>query len=195
MVSAESPGSRQDYMRTHFTPTVPDEVAAWIRKYLSKRIDPTRLLREDGVDIEAEVERLTAEVREAMRHDLAPGQQRRLIRAAGELHLSGLYEDIVPLADSSSSIFRSAAARALGRLHREDARPVLERLADDPIPEVQDAAKLALSELDKPSADDSGPEEEPDSAPALDPDTVAALTRFKDLLHSTAPPAEPVDSG
>ncbi|HEV3312074.1 MAG TPA: HEAT repeat domain-containing protein [Chloroflexota bacterium] len=171
------------YTRRHFSPALSPDMADWIRRFLTKRVDAARLLKELGIDPEKDAARLVADVETAMSQDLSPGQQRRLIRLIGELRLKDLYDRVRPHADSDSSVFRSSAARTLGRLGEEKARPVIERLLKDDIPDVVVAAHQGLKDLDagpdkKPKPKVAPAEKSPD-LPVLKPEAIAALARLR----------------
>lgn len=171
----------ESHIRLHFRPTPPAEVPEWIRKYLMKRLDPVRLLKEEGIDPNGH-SRLVADVKLAQAQSLSPAQMRRLIRLIGELRLVDLYPDVLSSAGSSSSILRSAAARALGKLGNEEARSELERLSQDELSDVRSAAEIGLRDLDAgpPKAEADGVAQE--ESPGLDPDAVAVLERLQKLL-------------
>jgi 3'-5' exonuclease/HEAT repeats len=182
------------HTRKHYRPAIPSDVPQWVRKYLSKRLDAVRLLKDEEINQEAETARLVADIRAAQAHDLAPGQQRRLIRLIGELRLSDFYDEINPHLESPSSVFRSAAARTIGRLGDERARPALQRLLEDEIPDVRVAAQLGLRDLN------AGPEEPYPAAdrsedpPGLKPEAMAALARLQESMNDHEKVFDPVPS-
>jgi hypothetical protein len=166
----------REYVRHELTPPPPEDLASWIRQFLIKRRDLVLLLQEEGIDPETETDRLTADARLALVADLTPNQRRRVLRAVGDLALKDLYPEVAALAASSSGVFRAAAARALGRLETEAARPILEELKNDPLEDVRSSATMGLRDLT------NGPKKKPavvgeseEQAPALKPEAMAAL--------------------
>lgn len=186
---SEHPDLIKGHVRSQLTPTPPPGVPGWIQKCLMKRIDPVRFLKEEGVDVEGEVAQLLQDIRIARAQELTPAQERRVVRLIGELRLSALYPDVVPYAESPSSVFRSTAARALGKLANEAARPILHRLLEDQIPDVRTAAQVGLRDLNAGPPKTSLNDDE--GAPAgLKPEALAALQRLRGALsrpaHETA---------
>lgn len=174
------------HVRPQLHPAPPSEVPEWIRLYLTKRLDPLRLLREQGIDPATSSDRLLEDVRMALAQDLSPAQQRRMIRLIGDLRLGDLYGEVSPYADSPSSVFRSAAARTLGRLGNATARPTLLRLTSDPIPDVVKAAETGLRDLT------AGPPKPlvpagPESETGLKPEAMATLEKMRISLSSEDP--------
>jgi HEAT repeat protein len=110
----------------------------------------------------------------------------RLLRVAGELGLRPLLPDILPFADSASSLVRAAAARAIGQLAEpEVGEPVLERLRQDPLEDVKKAAEAGLRDLRTPKVPVAGAGEE-DEAPSLAEGALSALQRLKEQLQGEA---------
>ena len=179
------------HTRKHFQPVLPASIPEWIRKYLTKRIDALRVLKEVKIDPESSSDRLVIDVKASLKQDLSPGQQRRLIRLIGELRMKDMFDEVVPYASSPSSVFRSAAARALGRMDNEDARPILQRLLEDHIQDVVSAAQLGLRDLN------AGPEkprvvqEDSDESPTLKPEALAVLHQMRGRLDSDLPESSP----
>src|SRR5579884_399144 len=132
------------HVRCELVPEPPPMLAPWIRRFLIKPRDVFVLLAEEGIDWEKAKPRLTCEVRAALDANLSPPQLRRVVRLAGDLALADLMPEIETLAASPSSVLRSSAARALGRMNNERARTVLQGLRNDEIEDVRVAAEAAL---------------------------------------------------
>ena len=141
------PEAVEAHARRRYHPSLPEGTPEWLARYLTKRVDIARLLKDLRIDPVKQEGMLVADIRTAEGHGLSPGQQRRLLRLIGDLKLSALYDDVLPYAHSRSAVFRSSAARALGRLGDERAIPVLECLRSDHIADVQTVAVAALAEL------------------------------------------------
>lgn len=171
-----NPDLVRDHVRRELTPPPPEALAPWIKQFLIKRRDLALLMQEEGIDPERETERLASDTRQALTADLTPNQRRRVIRAIGELGLKDLYPEVTQLSASSSGVFRAAAARALGRLENEAARPLLEELKNDPLEDVRNSAVIGLRDLTNgPKKKVAAPEDSEEPARALKPEAMAAL--------------------
>ncbi len=178
------PRQLADHMRAEYHPEVPATVAPWIQVYLNKRPDLDRLLKEHRISRDPKSRRLTRDVRAAFGAALAPAQQRRLLRLTGDLALVPLFDDILPFAESRSAVFRSSAARALGKLGDARAKPILERLLEDEVSDVKEAAEAAIRDLMEGPAPRTLKEEH---KPGLDPKAAAALRKWQVALPSPPP--------
>ena len=171
------------HVRLELTPPPPETLAPWIKQFLLKRRDLTLLLQEEGIDPEKENGRLSADTRLALTLDLTPNQRRRVIRAVGELGLKDLYPELAALAGSSSGVFRAAAARALGKLETEAARPLLEELKNDHLEDVRNSAQAGLRDLTNGPKKKAVALEQSEEPPALKPDAMAALGRLMQQMQ------------
>jgi len=128
----------------------------------------------------------------ALRQALAavphPPQRARILRYITDLALTELAPDLRPYLASPTGEERAGATRTLGRLRDRAAEPLIRPLLDDPVPDVRQAAALALENLasespprlpfrralaraQSPSGADGGPATDPTSeAPAAAPD-------------------------
>jgi hypothetical protein len=175
------------HTRKHYHPTVPADIPEWIRRCLTKRVDVERLLKELKIDPAKESDRLAQDLRKVWPHDFSPSQQRRLIRITGDLRLKALMPEVLPYAKSPSSVFRSAAARALGRMGSDDSRPVLDALLKDDIADVVAAAEMGIRDLNAGMETPQETQVEDDDTPALKPEALAALESMRDRLPGDAP--------
>lgn len=94
---------------------------------------------------------VTRDLRDALAETHHPTQRIRLFRIIGELGLKGMADDLRPYLASLASEERATAARALGRLHDVDARPMLQSLTHDPVEDVRLAAHHALEHRTPPA--------------------------------------------
>lgn len=166
--------------RAELEPPLPASTPEWLREAASRsQTDALAILMERGLDPEANGDQLARDVRDALRASRSPRQTNRLLRVAGDLGLTEVLPDILPLADSPLSLLRAAAARAIGQLGEvETGTRVLERLKQDPIEDVKKAAEAGLRELRSPKIVPMVNEEEPDSALGD-----AARSALEQLLH------------
>jgi hypothetical protein len=176
------------HARRELEPPLPVSAPAWLHEATVRTAtNPAEILTEHGIDPVKDADRIAATIAAAM-HDMqhAPRRINRLVRVASELGLSQLLPDIIPLADSRSSLLRAAAARAVGRLASpEEAASVLERLSADPLDDVRKAAEAGMRDLKRPKQ--PAVVEEPDPEPTLNQETVEQL---QELLRRLQPPAE-----
>ncbi|MGZ3673838.1 MAG: HEAT repeat domain-containing protein [Ktedonobacterales bacterium] len=122
-------------------------VAPWILPYLEgARPRPAALaVAEAGLaENLGEQERAAREALTAVRH---PNQRARVIRLITDLELTHLAPELQPYLGAPAAEERAGAARALGRLRDKSAAPLLQRLLDDPVLDVRQAAQLALENL------------------------------------------------
>jgi ribonuclease D len=171
----------KDHARKHFHPALSEEIAEWVRKFLTSRQDVHRMLKEMKIDPVAKSAQLARDVKLAESHSLSPGQQRRLLRLIADLKLTALYDDVLPYASSRSVMFRSSAARTLGKLGDKRALPVLKKLAKDPIGDVQTAAESAINELTPAKKVKAAKDAEGEQA-ELKPAAMRALKRIRSAL-------------
>jgi len=178
----EHPEALTAHARKRFHPALSGEIAEWVRKYLTKRIDALRLLKDLRIDPVTKASQLARDIRVAQSQALSPGQQRRLLRLIGEVGLAEMYDEVLPYLDSPSAVFRATAARTLGRLGNADAKPHLEGLLNDPIPDVSAAAEVALRDLkgEKPASTREPQTEE--GEPGLNPSARLALESLREQL-------------
>jgi hypothetical protein len=121
----------------------------------------------------------------------APRRLNRLVRVAGDLSLRSLLPEVLPFAESPSSLLRASAARSIPKLAEpEAARPILERLAHDPIEDVRKAAEAGQRDLKSAkkrerAADEAALPEEDEGG--LSDDAMAALRRLMDELDEGSP--------
>ena len=173
--------------RREIDPQVPSDVADWLRDALLRGAsDPAIIVSEHSLEPTRDDALLAEDIRAAMSHFAqAPRRMNRLVRIAAELGLRALLPDILPLADSRSSLLRASAARAVAKLAEPDAaRAALERLARDPIEDVRKAAEAGQRELKsakkRAAEEPEKPEEEAEAG--LDEDTMSALRRLMQQL-------------
>ncbi len=178
------------HARRELEPSLPASSPAWLHEATVRTAtNPAEILADHGLDATNDADRIAGAVTAAMREmKHAPRRINRLVRVASELGLSQLLPEIVPLADSQSSLLRSAAARAVGRLGSpEEATPILERLSTDPLDDVRKAAEVGMRDLKRPKQQ-TPPEEESDPEPTLNQE---AVERLQELLRQLQPPPEP----
>ena len=172
--------------REELEPVLPDSAPFWLRQAVARSSsDPLVVLTECNLNADRDSEKLTEDVRAWLHRSRAPRQINRLLRLAGDLRLESLLPDILPYADSQSSVMRAAAARAVGLLAKPDTGgPVLERLKEDPIEDVKKAAEAGLRDLRSSSI--PAPQLEDDGEiPSLDESALSALERLKKQLEGT----------
>jgi hypothetical protein len=175
--------------RAELEPELPATTPAWLREAAVRTAtNPAEILAEHGVDASKETDQITADLLTAMAAmRQAPRKVNRLIRVASELGLTRALPEIAPLADSQSSLLRASAARALGRLGtEEEAAPILERLAQDPLEDVRKAAEAGQRDLKKPKTPAPAAEED-EPAPTLNQEAVEQL---QELLRQLGPPED-----
>jgi hypothetical protein len=122
-------------------------VAEWIVPFLQGG----RAQRSEWAPVQAAVaeqrgERI-AELRGALAAVRAPAQQARLLRLIGELGVTQLTVDVMPLLAAPASEVRASAARCIGRLRDAATAPALDGLLEDPVQDVREAAQFALDTL------------------------------------------------
>jgi hypothetical protein len=127
------------------------DVAPWIVPFL----DGGRGRIAEPALAEAGLSDNVAAQEHALRHALAilhhPGQRVRVVRLIAELGLTTLIPEVRPYLDAQAAEERASAARTLGRLRDKAARVDLERLLEDPVDDVRQAAHTALNYLKQPS--------------------------------------------
>lgn len=165
--------------RPELDPQLPSSAPDWLREvaYRSSS-DPLAIVMDEGLDLEKDAERMAEDIRSALRESRAPRQTNRLLRVAGDLGLRALLPDVVPYAESQSSMLRAASARAIGQLAELDTgEPILQRLRQDPIEDVKKAADSALRELRAPRVLAQEPVSELETS-SLDDGTRSALEQL-----------------
>ncbi|MBV9280484.1 MAG: HEAT repeat domain-containing protein [Chloroflexi bacterium] len=169
--------------RLELDPIPPPDTPRWLRDAtVRSQVDPLAVLMEHGLDPVRDQDRLAGDVRGALRQSSAPRQINRLLRVAGDLGLAALVPDILPMADSPSSLIRAAAARAIGQLATpEEGTPVLERLKQDPLEDVRKAADAGLRDLRTPRVVTQ--DEDEDDSPSLGDSALSALQRLMKELQ------------
>jgi hypothetical protein len=172
--------------RPELEPDLPASAPAWLHEAAVRTAtNPAEILDEHRLNPTRDADRIAADLVTAMRQmRQAPRKLNRLIRVASELGLSQLLPEIVPLADSQSSLLRAAAARALGRLGtQEEAGPILEKLAKDPLEDVRKAAEAGQRDLRRPKAPAAAAEDQ-EREPTLNQEAVEQL---QELLRQLQP--------
>jgi hypothetical protein len=130
---------------------------------------------EHGFNPERDREVLTEDMRLALAETTAPRLVNKLVRISSDVGLSDLVPQFMLLADSQSSLIRTAVARAIGVLASpESGEATLLRLKDDPIAEVKAAAEAGLKDLRAPVVEETPEAAAPDE-PSLDPAAMSAL--------------------
>jgi len=118
---------------------------------------------ERDLDPRTHGDQLGSDLRQTLQQVSAPRMVNKLVRIATDLGVEQAVPDILPLANSPSSLVRASVARAIGRLADPEvgAEP-LEKLKEDPIEEVRKVAATALKEMRKRAAEEeeSTPDEE-----------------------------------
>jgi hypothetical protein len=135
----------------------PPDVAPWIMPFLDggRGRMPEAALAEAGQSGNvAEQERTLRHALTTLRH---PGQRVRVVRLIAELGLTNLIPEVRPYLDAQAAEERASAARTLGRLRDTAARPDLERLLEDPVDDVRQAAHTALDYLKQPPTPAAAP--------------------------------------
>jgi hypothetical protein len=183
---AHHPVLLEMHERLELEPGLPATTPPWLQETAVRTAtNPAEILAEHGLDPAHDAERVGADVVAAIRSMRnAPRRINRLIRVASELGISQVLPDIIPFADSQSSLLRAGAARALGRLGtRDEVGPILERLAQDPLEDVRKAAEAGLRDLKRPKTAPA-PKDEEEPAPTLNQETVEQL---QELLRRLQP--------
>lgn len=181
----EHPDAVAMHERLRLEPPLPETAPDWLVEIFGRPdADATAVVMELGIDLPADAERLAGEMRPTLAGAASPRQQNRMLRVASDLGLRTLLPEVLPLAESRSSLLRSAAARAIGRLAtREEGEQVLSRLADDEIEDVRKAAQVGLKELRMPRLE-TPPEEAGAAVPSLDNSALDALAELKSRLET-----------
>lgn len=174
--------------RDELEPVLPPSAPEWLRAAVGRpSSDAVGIVMEFGINPEHDVQRLSDDLRPWLQQSRAPRQMNRLLRVAGELGLKPLLPDVLPFAESGSSLVRAAAARAIGQLAEpEVGEPLLERLRQDPLEDVKKAAEAGLRDLRTPKVAVTDAEQE-DEAPSLAEGALSALQRLKEQLQGEAP--------
>lgn len=167
---------------TPLSPRAPD----WLRDAVARgQIDARAVVRERGIDAEADRERLGEDILAALDEAHSPRLINRLLRAAADLKLTPVLARAVSYRDSPSSLVRAAAARAIGSLAEvEEGESLLQAMAADPRPDVQHAVQSALKDLRAPAAPAEEPSAEEEPAPALGGEALSALEQLKAQLEA-----------
>lgn len=178
--------------RGELDPVLPASAPRWLREASDRSmIDPLAIALEYDLDPERDGERMSEDVREALRVSEAPRQVNRLLRLAGELGLKPLLTEVVPLLDSKSSLIRASAARAVGLLSEpEVGEPLLEPLKEDPIEDVRKAVEAAQRDLRAPKVVPVEPVEQEDES-SLGTGALSALQQLMRQLEDES--GEPAD--
>ncbi len=128
------------------------DVAAWIVPFL----DGGRGRIVEFALAEAGLSGNVPEQERALRHALTtlshPGQRARVVRLISELGLTHLIPEVRPSLTAQAAEERASAVRTLGRLRDNAARSDLEKLLEDPVEDVRQAAHTALDILKQPPA-------------------------------------------
>lgn len=125
----------------------PDITATWVAASLERgRAYPIEDAVEDA-GLTEDVAAQTAALRQAFAAVQRPQQRARLMRYISDLALTDLAPDLRPALAAPTAEERAGAARALGRLRDQAAEALLRPLTDDPVPDVRQAATLALDNL------------------------------------------------
>lgn len=114
------------------------------------------LLAQDGLDIDQDSEAVAATVRGALGVIRDPAFRVRLFRAAAELDLYEVADELLASLSAPSAHERSSAARSLASLGELDAEPAIRALLEDPTEEVRQAAEQALRTLPERAAELAG---------------------------------------
>lgn len=127
---------------------VPPAIAApWVAASLERgRAYPIEIAV-DEAGLTDDVATQTAALRQAFATVRRPQQRARIMRYISDLALTDLAPDLRPSLAAPAAEERAGAARALGRLRDHVAEPLLRPLVDDPVPDVRQAATLALDNL------------------------------------------------
>jgi hypothetical protein len=181
----------REHERAVLDPPLAADTPEWLLAAFSRQSsDAYAIAMERGLDPRTHASRLTRDMRAALREVSAPRAVNKLVRISSDLGLEALVPDILPLAESSSSLVRASVARAIGRLAvPEEGQPVLERYREDPIEEVRKVAVTALKEMRKRATEQGAPmtaDEEPEDEPALSGDARSALQRLLEEMQGEA---------
>ncbi|HLJ65943.1 MAG TPA: hypothetical protein VKX16_01115 [Chloroflexota bacterium] len=171
--------------RAEYDPSLPDETPPWLREaVLRPSQDAYAIVLDAGLDPAVQGDQLGDDVRAALVASTAPRLVNRLLRIAADLGLTTTLPDVLTLVDSPSSMIRASVARTIGLLAEPDTgRAPLDRLAKDPIAEVQKAAEAAQRELAKPRAVPAEAEDEVD-APSLNDSALGMLEQLRARLET-----------
>lgn len=120
------------------------QVADWLRPFLEGGRGRSAEMAVAEAGLSGKTQAVVRDLRAALAHMRHPSQRVRIFRVIGELGLKGMAEDVRPYLTSPASEERATAARALGRLHDDDARPTLQALMHDDVEDVRAAAHHAL---------------------------------------------------
>jgi HEAT repeat protein len=133
------------------------ECASILYRLAASEDHPDRLVARDALGLVSDADsafallRLFTEGGNASRGSLPPAARRALCRSLGTARLVDAVGPLRSLLRSDPDPgVRAAAASALGRLGRTDARTALEAAAEDPSPAVRRAARLASCRLAPP---------------------------------------------
>jgi hypothetical protein len=185
----EHPEILRFHQRRELETSLPAGAPPWLTLCLERSSpDPIAVVMAQGLDPARDADRLADEMRPYLTETDAPRLLNKLLRLAGDLGLSALTPDILPLAESRSSLLRASAARAIGQIaDSEVAEPVLFRLKDDPIEDVRKAATAAEHDLRARTKKQKEEDElvEEDEAPSLGGDALSALLQLKERLESS----------
>ena len=175
-----------EHERLVLDPTLPPDAPGWLQDALSRSgIDVTGVVMAAGFDVNDDAEKLAGQLRPYLHKAGSPRIKNRLVRIAGDLGLRSLLPEIVPLAESRSSLLRASAARAIGQLAEPPAgEPFLQKLAEDEIEDVRKAAQAAQKDLNA-LPGEQAPEEAEDESASLSPAALSALEALKASLDST----------
>ena len=125
----------------------PAIAASWVAASLERgRAYPIEDAVEDA-GLTDDVAAQTVALRQALGAVQRPPQRARLMRYISDLALTDLAPDLRPALTAPTAEERAGAARALGRLRDRAAETLLRPLLDDPVPDVRQAATLALDNL------------------------------------------------
>jgi hypothetical protein len=164
--------------REHLDARLSNDIAPWIVAAVTgsrSAPDPLAVVMEHGFDPKRDREVLTDDMRLALAETSAPRLVNKLVRVSSDVGLSDLVPQFMVLADSQSSLIRTAVARAIGVLATpESGEETLLRLEGDPIAEVKAAAEAGLRDLHALPAEETSEDPGPDE-PSLDPAAMSAL--------------------
>ncbi|HCG00630.1 MAG TPA: hypothetical protein DEV93_08820 [Chloroflexi bacterium] len=150
--------------RVLLDPPLPPGTAEWLAAAFTRTSGEAYVAAmERDLDPRTHGDQLGSDLRQTLQQVSAPRMVNKLVRIATDLGVEQAVPDILPLANSPSSLVRASVARAIGRLADPEvgAEP-LEKLKEDPIEEVRKVAATALKEMRKRAAEEeeSTPDEE-----------------------------------
>jgi 3'-5' exonuclease len=171
--------------RSELEPPASPRAAPWLRECLEgASTDPLVTLAVHRLRLEVDRDKLSRDVQHELQLSSAPRQINRLLRIAGDLELRSLLPDAATYLSSRSSLLRTAAARAIGRLaDREQGTRLLLPLASDPVEDVRKVAEAARRELDTPAKPTLVTQV--DDEPGLDEENLAKLEELRRRLKTS----------